>query len=508
MSSAASSHTDFTGSQLFLQQSIAAEKRLKRVLPLLVLQVRKMYRKRTKMRLSEVEEEEIAEQLEELLRSGNASDKAIRRIANEIGVNINSSPLNDDERSHFSEDNIQLVPRPPSPDIINNLTISPPSVHEQRRRVIQEDMWAKVAQIDYSDHIKDNIQRTQQKHARMQRQREALDEQVKMRESAKEAEKERDKAEHQEAEARWKRWKEEEQEDLRRIKAAHKLEKEARDQQLRDRQYRKTREQEVRRYEEEQLFKRSQEEEAKELQHQADKRKKAKEDVTRNSVINARQQNLKSLAEKQEHEHDLVLAQQYREKLNKQEAERDATLKALSARQAKQAEMGNAISASLQERAAHDEKVAINAAVERADREAAELAEKRKRSEKLKLNRIRFLQRQIDHREQLKHADLISARIEKDRVIRDAQSAAEAELIIKQHRRQVDVRNFNDVRRQIFDKQNLIPQSMTEHERCLNKRLLSRIADSEKREAVYSNFGATTPFLPESLPPSRCGRVL
>ena len=159
----------------------------------------------------------------------------------------------------------------------------PPSVFSgtMRNRIVQNDMWARLSKKDLQEYEMEESNRKKRTKDRMMAQKLALDEQVKQQQIRKAAERNAEERAHQEDELRAQQWRCEQEAEEVRKRQAYNVEKQQRDQQLREIDKRKRVEQEEKRLEESAIAHKIKQEIEAEQNAAINKRLKAKEYITK-----------------------------------------------------------------------------------------------------------------------------------------------------------------------------------------------------------------------------------
>eukprot|EP01060_Flectonema_neradi_P039636 TRINITY_DN87_c6_g1_i3.p1 TRINITY_DN87_c6_g1~~TRINITY_DN87_c6_g1_i3.p1 ORF type:complete len:396 (+),score=106.21 TRINITY_DN87_c6_g1_i3:120-1307(+) len=353
-----------------------SERRINRIRDLMVQKICKMYKDQTGEKVNSKKMGFVNEKLQHVLVSRNPTDQDLMKILSELkheyegektSKRASSSilePLNRKgssvvgqlplEDTQKKEESSSLEPTVSAPPTMPH----PPSVLSgaMRNRIVQNDMWARLSKKDLQEYEIEESNRKKRTKDRMMAQKLALDEQVKQQQIRKAAERDAEERAHHEDELRAQQWRCEQEAEEARKRQAYNLEKQQRDQQLREIDKRKKLEQEEKRMEESAIASKIKQEIEAEQTAAVNKRLKAKEYITKFMEYNTEQRAAKNAAKEKEFELDKQLHRMYIDKLEKQERERDDSLKKLYARQNKQIAMSSKLAAGLAEKAADDER--------------------------------------------------------------------------------------------------------------------------------------------------------
>ena len=440
-----------------------SEKRLRRCIPLIVTQVDKVHKQREGRHLTDEEEDAVAAEIEVLLREGKACEKAIQRITDALCTRTSSALsqvsqiselqrlLNDDTTSSWEHSSQAHTPMPPD-------TLRPKPNHVRRRCAIERDIWAHLVEVSHDDYLKDEDAEKQARHDATCRQRRALDEQILEKRNLEALQRQQEEEEHVEKKQELARWKAEEAEKEQKIRAVNVQEKKERDSQLRERQRRRQKEADVRLQQEKDLYEQAMQQGREEQAQLTKKREAAILGVKRNAYYNEAQRKLKDLAVIEEQKLDARLAQQHAARLAKEEQLRESYQAEIALKQARQKEMGEAMDASLAEKAAADEQRALLVTEQVIQLQRQADAKKRAEQERQQQRTIRFLRRQIEHKEELKLREKQEALEDKQRIRESVESAAAEVQRERAERREIDKSFLTEVVKQIREKQDRIPE--------------------------------------------------
>ena len=193
---------------------------------------------------------------------------------------------------------------------------------------------------------------------------------------------------------------------------------------------------------------------------------------------NAEQRAMKEREKQKECDLDRQLHMEYINKLEKQEKERERSLKKLYDRQHRQIQAGSKMAAGLAERALEDERRAVT--------EQKKMFEKASKAEELKNSQIArekeniksYLAQQIHDKEARKLQERQELAGLKESLMADVRAAESQEREQRMLKRVKNVENRAAIEKQILGKHRPETQeAMTSNERRINKQLLRRLSD-------------------------------
>eukprot|EP01064_Diplonema_japonicum_P005614 TRINITY_DN13737_c0_g2_i1.p1 TRINITY_DN13737_c0_g2~~TRINITY_DN13737_c0_g2_i1.p1 ORF type:complete len:498 (+),score=143.42 TRINITY_DN13737_c0_g2_i1:81-1496(+) len=465
------------------------ERRLMHVKELMVQKVSKRYMASTGEKLNTAKLAFITEEVGKLLTQKNPTDSDLSKVVHVLKVKFGRSRRSD-EHDPRRTSSLPEVPRSAGEDkergssrqsenMAPHQPNSPPlGLYAQRNLLVREDMWARLSKKDQQDYEVEEAKRKKKTKERMLEQRKALDEQIRQQQVRKQWEHEEEEKVHKMEATKLESWKVEMELEEKKRKQASVLEKRDRDEQLKDLDRRKRAEEDLKKREEADIAKKIQTELEAEQQATVAKRLKAKDDIAKFMSYNAEQRQIKTSMKDKEMEEDRELHKMYVEKLEKQEREREESLRKLYARQSKQVALGSRIAAGLAERAAEDERRA--AEEQRRMLEKVQNEEKRRQlaivteKEKIKM----YLAQQIHEKERRKQQekdDLVNLR---DRMMADVKISEEQEKEKASMKRAKEVKNRCAIEDQIRTKHACTQEAMSNQERRINRQLLRRLSNN------------------------------
>eukprot|EP01060_Flectonema_neradi_P018779 TRINITY_DN25713_c0_g1_i1.p1 TRINITY_DN25713_c0_g1~~TRINITY_DN25713_c0_g1_i1.p1 ORF type:complete len:476 (+),score=115.13 TRINITY_DN25713_c0_g1_i1:28-1428(+) len=402
-------------------------------------------------------------QIELLMKSGKMSEGDLHKIS----VQIRSM--------HDSSQKSSAGKRAQASSTISTKVSRAASVVTAATNDIAEtdsDLWAKLCHQDVDEWIAESNKARQKKRVRMDEQRAALDLQVKALKELKirqvEQEKLYAKREEEEREA----WKIEKSKIEEKKKEACMEEKRTRDEQLQLMKVRKAAEEKNRKTEDERIIAKLREDIKQEQQEKQKVKAAAREEIKRYIEINKAQNAAKEKTLREEAEMDRIHQRDHLAKLERQEREREEALKRLADRQTNQIKIAQQMAASINEKAAEDEKRAVAEMQRKWERLQKEEKEREDKAAAEKEEMRRYLVLQISDKEKMRAIEHKRCAEEREQLKRDLVYAENMEAERKRQRKMKDMTHKKDIERQIEERRNRKTVVMSSVEKLLNSRKL------------------------------------
>ena len=336
----------------------------------------------------------------------------------------------------------------------------------------ESDLWAKLCHQDVTEWVAESQKARQTKRVRMEEQRAALDQQIRALHVLKTRQVEQEKIFAEREEEEREAWKVEKAKTEEKKKEACMAEKLTRDKQLLQMKTRKAAEEKCRKVEDERIISKLREDIKQEQQEKVKVKAAAREEVKRYIEINKAQNDAKERILREEAEMDRIHQRDHLAKLERQERDREESLKKLADRQSTQIKIAQQMAASINEKAAEDEKraaVEMKLKWERLQKEEKEREEKAN-TEKEEMRR--YLVLQMSDKEKQRATDLRKCAEEREQLKKDLVRAEHLEFERKRYRRLKDLSHKRDIQNQIEERRSRKPVVMSSIEKLLNSRKL------------------------------------
>jgi hypothetical protein len=325
----------------------------------------------------------------------------------------------------------------------------PPLV--QRRMVVKtlQDPWSKKIQEEQKEHERMLEMQKQRKQQMKAEQKQYLDAQVARREEQKNLEKERMKLLAAEEAHQRAIWKEEAELSARRRKEDVNHLMQDLVHQRQNALMKKQHDLEEKKRDEAEKVRRLQQEIRIEEQEKLHKREKVKEEINSFIAFNRGMKEAHDAEKKKAQEMDVIMLREYEAKLEQQERERQAHLKKISERQARQYAMADRVHQSLQELASADEEKAKREqeALERRQMDEETRRKEKKKEEQRKVKEV--VARQIEEKEEAKRKAQEEAARLKEEVARSVKAAEEKEQQRKMQAKQFALQGLREIDKQL-----------------------------------------------------------
>ncbi|CUG88238.1 Hypothetical protein, putative [Bodo saltans] len=444
--------------------------------------------KMAKSTLNAQQREFIRSEVDLLIHNGDASESSLHRVAASLRVFADRpQAVAPPSRRSPSENGISIKKNDAKPSI-NAAASKATAVNESstaRRPPPSEvhagDVWAHLSKRDAEEFAKEQLEHRKLLKRKEDEQRNFLEAQVQRRTEIKlrHEEDERAKAAIEMEQVRL--WQIEELKKKDEVKKKLADDRQQRDEQLRLAKEKKAREEILRREDDERQAAAIREAIRKEEELNEVKRIRQKEEVAKFHAINKMHEDAKQRERDREAEMDKVHQKLYLERLAKDERERDQSLAKMHEKQRHQQTMATQMQASVAERAADDERKAKEYASKKEAQAAEEARKKAERQDQEKTKIKQYLAMQILEREQKQDEERDRQEKLRLQMKQDVEAAerAEHERLLLRKQKQDHQRVL--LEQQMTERENQRPVYMTDEERRLNAKLIDKALAPKRR---------------------------
>lgn len=437
----------------------------------------------SKTNLTDKQREFIRHEVDLLIHNGDASESSLHRVAASLRV-FSERPQ---PSSTTPQPTTKRAPSDFSKRATEKPTVSPlESADAAHRRqnpseAHADDVWAHLSKRDAEEFAREQLEHRKLLKRKENEQRNFLETQVNRRTEMKmqRAEEERQEAARDKEQVRiWQIEEQRKKDDLRNRLAN---ERQMRDDQLRLAKEKKARDETSRREEDLRQAEQIRDAIRKEEEQNELKKLKTKEEVAKFQAINRMHEEEKQREREREAEMDKVHQRQHLERLAKQEQERDEALAKMHEKQRHQQTMATQMQASVAEKAADDERKAKEYALKKEQQEAAEAQRKADKQSQEKTKIKQYLAMQLLERENQRAEERARQERLREQMKRDVESAEREEYMRNLRRKEKQDYQRQLLEQQMTEKSTSAPVFMTDEERRLNAKLIDRASQPSRR---------------------------